>query len=139
MPNKAGALGLHCAAQMGHVGVLTNLLAKGTFVDVKTKVITTTVFVIHFKINYNIKDGYTALHVAVQSGKPSVIEQLLGNGANVHVTGGASQETPLHIAAGLTGKTAKDCAEMLLKSGGEANVKLTVRVKRARNKINWHK
>jgi hypothetical protein len=37
MPNKMGALGLHCAASMGHVDVVNNLLAKGTHVDTKTK------------------------------------------------------------------------------------------------------
>ena len=39
-----------------------------------------------------LQDGYTALHVAAQSGKPKVIEALLGQGANVHVSGGTLQQ-----------------------------------------------
>uniref|UniRef100_A0A914VF90 Uncharacterized protein n=1 Tax=Plectus sambesii TaxID=2011161 RepID=A0A914VF90_9BILA len=104
MPNKTGALGLHCAAAMGHTEVVKTLIAKGTPVDIKTK------------------ENYTALHVAVQSGKADVVETLLGHGADVHVQGGPLGETALHIASGLTGPDARACAEMLLKSGAEANV-----------------
>lgn len=34
-----------------------------------------------------LQDNYTALHIAVESGKPGVVETLLGNGADVHVRG----------------------------------------------------
>jgi ankyrin repeat protein len=44
------------------------------------------------ELRRKLQDGYTALHVAVQSGKPKVIEALLGQGANVHVLGGALQQ-----------------------------------------------
>jgi hypothetical protein len=34
-----------------------------------------------------LQDNYTALHIAVESAKPAVVETLLGFGADVHVTG----------------------------------------------------
>lgn len=34
------------------------------------------------------EENYTALHVAVQSGRADVVETLLGQGADVHVQGG---------------------------------------------------
>lgn len=49
--------------------------------------------------NYNSQDNYTALHIAVESCKPAVVETLLGYGADVHVRGGKQRETALHIAA----------------------------------------
>lgn len=70
MPNKKGALGLHSAAAAGFNDVVKMLIARGTNVDVRTR------------------DNYTALHVAVQSGKASVVETLLGSGADIHVKGG---------------------------------------------------
>jgi ankyrin repeat protein len=66
-----------------------------------------------------IKDNYTALHIAVESAKPAVVETLLGFGAEVHVTGGKLRETPLHIAARV--KDGDRCALMLLKSGAGPN------------------
>lgn len=45
------------------------------------------------------QDNYTALHIAVESCKPAVVETLLGYGADVHVRGGKQKETALHIAA----------------------------------------
>ncbi|CAJ0941647.1 unnamed protein product, partial [Mesorhabditis belari] len=104
MPNKKGALGLHSAAAAGFNDVVKMLIAKGTNVDIRTK------------------DNYTALHVAVQSGKASVVETLLGSGADVHVRGGDLGQTALHIAASLNGTEARECAMMLLKSGGQPNV-----------------
>lgn len=59
------------------------------------------------------------MHIAVESGKPAVVETLLGYGADVHVRGGALKETPLHIAARI--KDGDRCALMLLKSGAGAN------------------
>lgn len=66
------------------------------------------------------QDNYTALHIAVESGKPAVVETLLGYGADVHVRGGRLRETPLHIAARV--KDGDRCALMLLKSGAGANL-----------------
>ncbi|VDP35611.1 unnamed protein product [Heligmosomoides polygyrus] len=83
MPNKKGALGLHSAAAAGFNEVVKMLIARGTNVDIRTK------------------DNYTALHVAVQSGKASVVETLLGSGADIH---------------------SRECAMMLLKSGGQPDV-----------------
>lgn len=34
-----------------------------------------------------LQDNYTALHIAVESAKPAVVETLLGYGAEVHVRG----------------------------------------------------
>lgn len=67
-----------------------------------------------------MQDNYTALHIAVESGKPAVVETLLGYGADVHVRGGRLRETPLHIAARV--KDGERCALMLLKSGAGANL-----------------
>ncbi|CAB3407274.1 unnamed protein product [Caenorhabditis bovis] len=104
MPNKKGALGLHSAAAAGFNDVVKMLIARGTNVDVRTR------------------DNYTALHVAVQSGKASVVETLLGSGADIHVRGGELGQTALHIAASLNGPESRDCAMMLLKSGGQPDV-----------------
>lgn len=60
--------------------------------------------------------------MAVQSGRASVVETLLGFGADVHVQGGSLGETALHIAASLTTEDATECAIMLLKSGAQPNV-----------------
>lgn len=60
------------------------------------------------------------MHIAVESGKPAVVETLLGYGADVHVRGGKLRETPLHIAARV--KDGDRCALMLLKSGAGANL-----------------
>lgn len=56
----------------------------------------------------------------MESGKPAVVETLLGYGADVHVRGGRLLETPLHIAARV--KDGERCALMLLKSGAGANL-----------------
>lgn len=66
-----------------------------------------------------VQDHYTALHIAVESGKPAVVETLLGCGADLHVRGGKLRETPLHIAARV--KDGDRCALMLLKSGAGPN------------------
>ncbi|KAK5981003.1 putative Ion channel nompc, partial [Trichostrongylus colubriformis] len=54
-------------------------------------------FKLHANANIHDKDNYTALHVAVQSGKASVVETLLGSGADIHVRGGELGQTALHI------------------------------------------
>lgn len=56
----------------------------------------------------------------MESGKPAVVETLLGYGADVHVRGGRLRETPLHIAARV--EDGDRCAVMLLKSGTGANL-----------------
>lgn len=61
---------LHSAAKRGHTAVVKALLLKGARVDATTK------------------DGYTALHVAVQNCKPLVVQMLLGFGAQVQLKGG---------------------------------------------------
>lgn len=104
MPNKNGALGLHAAAAAGYNDVVKMLIARGTKVDITTR------------------DNYTALTVAVQAGQATVAETLLGFGADVHIKGGQIGETALHVAAGLeTGDI--ECAQMLLKSGAQPNVR----------------
>ena len=65
-------------------------------------------------------DNYTALHIAVESANPAVVETLLGNGAEVHVRGGRLRETPLHITARVP--DGDRCALMLLKSGANPNL-----------------
>ncbi|KAJ8936152.1 hypothetical protein NQ318_010563 [Aromia moschata] len=97
-----GARSIHTAARYGHVGIINTLLQKGEKVDVTTN------------------DNYTALHIAVESCKPAVVETLLGYGADVHVRGGKLKETALHIAARV--KDGEKCALMLLKSGAGPNL-----------------
>ena len=41
-----------------------------------------------FQIGDSLKDGYTALHLAVEYGKPQVVQMLLGYGAQVEFKGG---------------------------------------------------
>lgn len=41
-----------------------------------------------FQIDDSLKDGYTALHLAVEYGKPQVVQMLLGYGAQVEFKGG---------------------------------------------------
>lgn len=60
------------------------------------------------------------MHIACESCKPSVVETLLGFGAEVHVKGGPRNVTPLHIAARV--KEGDRCALMLLKSGANPNI-----------------
>lgn len=95
------------------------LISRGTKVDIQTKVSNLFLF-----IKFDFKDNYTSLHVAVQSGQPSVVETLLGSGANVHLHGGKGGESPLHVAAALQ-KNGIECAQMLLKSGAQPNVQQT--------------
>ncbi|XP_063885899.1 serine/threonine-protein phosphatase 6 regulatory ankyrin repeat subunit C-like isoform X3 [Scylla paramamosain] len=102
MPNKSGARCIHTASQRGHVGVVNAILHKGEHVDVTTN------------------DGFSALHIAVKSGKPAMVEALLGHGANLTMQGGAARESALHLAARV--KDGEKCAEMLLKSGADANL-----------------
>ncbi|XP_034948756.1 serine/threonine-protein phosphatase 6 regulatory ankyrin repeat subunit A-like [Chelonus insularis] len=102
MPNKKGARPIHIAAQHGHVKIIKTLLQHGEKVDVTTN------------------DNYTALHIAVENAKPAVVETLLGYGAEVHVRGGRFCETPLHIAARISG--GDRCTLMLLKSGARPNL-----------------
>ena len=74
MPNKFGARGIHTVAREGHSGVVISLIKKGERVDARTG------------------DGWTPLHIAVEWGKPRVVETLLGHGADVKLTGGSEGE-----------------------------------------------
>lgn len=67
---QSGAICLHAAAMKGHTSVIKALLTKGAPVDAMTK------------------DGYTALHLAVQHCKPLAVQTLLGYGAAVELKGG---------------------------------------------------
>lgn len=49
--------------------MISKLLEKGERVDAVTN------------------ENYTALHIAVESGRPNVVETLLGHGAQVHIKG----------------------------------------------------
>ena len=70
--NRYGARGIHTAAMRGHIGVINTLVSKGENVDCVTN------------------DNFTALHLAVEAGKATVVEVLLGLGANVHIRVSAS-------------------------------------------------
>lgn len=97
-----GARSIHTAARYGHVGIINTLLQKGEKVDVTTNVsfarfifAILTVIVMQKKkktghvsfLSRYLQDNYTALHIAVESCKPAVVETLLGYGADVHVRG----------------------------------------------------
>lgn len=126
MPNKRGARSIHTAARYGHIGIINTLIQRGERVDVTTNVSSfSKSFEIIFFSNNSIlfflkQDNYTALHIAVEAGKPAVVETLLGYGADLHVRGGRLRETPLHIASRV--KDGDRCALMLLKSGAGPNL-----------------
>ena len=107
MPNRFGARSIHTAAKEGHVNVVNTLVRKGENVDARTG------------------DGLTPLHVAVEAGKPAVVECVLGNGADVQLKGGKNQETALHIAARIEEAKGEKCTKMLLKSGADANLSMS--------------
>ncbi|XP_059094121.1 ankyrin-1-like [Tigriopus californicus] len=107
MPNRYGARGIHTAAMHGHVSVISTLIQKGEDVDCTTN------------------DNYTALHLAVEAGKATVVEALLGQGAKVHIRGGKSGETALHIASRIDEVRGEKCTRMLLKSGADPNMTMS--------------
>ncbi len=92
------------AAAQGHVGVVRSLCKSGSWVD------------------FTNKDGQTALHVAVKTCKPMVVQTLLGFGANVQLVAGEFKQTPLHLAAKVMSHGER-VAEMLIKSGADINAK----------------
>lgn len=70
--------------------MISKLLEKGERVDAVTNV-RLTLFIcftdyLIFPVSY-LKENYTALHIAVESGRPNVVETLLGHGAQVHIKG----------------------------------------------------
>lgn len=70
-------------------------------------------------LNLSLQEGYTALHIAVQSGHAEVVEALIGMGAAVQQKAGSNGETPLHTASRI--ENGKACVEMLIKSGAQIN------------------
>ena len=86
--------------------VIHTLIKKGEDVDTKTG------------------DGLSSLHIAVENGKAAVVEALLGHGANVHLKGGQTQETPLHIAARIDEAKGEKCTKMLVQSGADPNLSM---------------
>ena len=49
---------------------------------------------------------------------------LLGNGADVHIRGGDSEESALHIAARIDEARGDKCSKILLKSGADPNLQM---------------
>lgn len=68
---------------------------------------------------YHVQEGFTALHLAVQSGKPEVVEVLLGAGAEVSLKAGKLKETPLHFCGKIP--NGHISADLLIKSGAPIN------------------
>lgn len=78
--NQNGLNALHLAAKEGHVGLVQELLGRGSSVDSATK------------------KGNTALHIASLAGQAEVVKVLVKEGANINAQ---SQNgfTPLYMAA----------------------------------------
>ena len=49
---------------------------------------------------------------------------LLGNGADVHIRGGDTEESALHIAARIDEARGDKCSKILLKSGADPNLQM---------------
>ena len=64
-------------------------------------------------------DGQTALHIAAQCGHETLVEALLGAGAQVDVLNKVTGRTPLHAGC-VAGSAA--CASLLLRSGADATL-----------------
>ncbi|XP_039194234.1 ankyrin-2 isoform X39 [Crotalus tigris] len=79
--NQNGLNALHLAAKEGHVGLVQELLERGSAVDSATK-----------------QKGNTALHIASLAGQAEVVKVLVKEGANINAQ---SQNgfTPLYMAA----------------------------------------
>ncbi|XP_021102278.1 ankyrin-2 isoform X31 [Heterocephalus glaber] len=79
--NQNGLNALHLAAKEGHVGLVQELLGRGSAVDSATK-----------------QKGNTALHIASLAGQAEVVKILVKEGANINAQ---SQNgfTPLYMAA----------------------------------------
>ena len=108
------------AASKGHVEVVKAIVQKGESVDAKTNVCHIFPKTPKFSFNeFDFQEGFTALHIAVQSGYEKVVEALLGMGAAVQLKAGKNGETPLHTAARI--ENGYKCAEMLIKSGAQIN------------------
>lgn len=79
----------------------------------------------HEKLNSDISDGYSLLHVACMFGKEQLVSHLLDRGALVNANAkNASQQTPLHLAAMFREDevSARIC-DRLIANGAELNVK----------------
>ncbi|KAK3725015.1 hypothetical protein QZH41_017479, partial [Actinostola sp. cb2023] len=78
---RYGQLAIHCAAARSRPGILEELLVKG-------------------KANPNYKDnsGFTALHIAANTGRLEIVQVLLRHGADVTLRDNDGN-TPAHIAA----------------------------------------
>ncbi|KAK6082374.1 hypothetical protein SCUP234_04213 [Seiridium cupressi] len=100
--DEAFQTSLHIAAACGHEKIIDMLLAGGGTV-----------------IDEPDSNGYTALHVAAESGKSAAALRLLGYGANPNAEN-ASGWTPVHLAV-LNGSL--EILEILIRHGGDPNKK----------------
>ena len=71
-------------------------------------------------INSRDKDGYTALYWAVFNNHTEVVDELLGNGADVNVRNSSYDWTPLHAAAH---NNNTDMMKVLLRHGAEPSIR----------------
>ena len=71
-------------------------------------------------INSRDKDGYTALYWAVFNNHTEVVDELLGNGADVNVRNSSYDWTPLHAAAHSNNT---DMIKVLLEHGAERSIR----------------
>ena len=85
----------------GHVDIARIVLQKGEKVDSATR------------------EGYTALHLAVEARQDQIIELLLGSGASINAKTVKTGETPLHLAARTS--NGLKCLSMLISSGARIN------------------
>lgn len=102
-PSPSGLSPLILAAEGGHLEIVEMIVKNN--VD----------------INYQGKDGVTALFLAVRSNKRDIVRLLLSSGANPNLAIEAKQTTPLHFASQ---KGYTDIVNMLLEYRAEPDVEL---------------
>lgn len=104
---------LHCAAQSGHVPVVTFLIEKGTDVDIEDANNETPLFkaaeneqveAVKFLLSKKADVNHaglvrTPLIAACDTGNLDLVKLFVEKGANVNGTGTVNKETALHVAA----------------------------------------
>ncbi|XP_042235992.1 serine/threonine-protein phosphatase 6 regulatory ankyrin repeat subunit B-like, partial [Homarus americanus] len=122
MPNKSGARCIHTAAQRGHVGVVNAILHKGEHVDVTTNLLRQEAAIVEALLESRTNLTMCARSVPLLTRSRATLSP--GQAALTRSVplspGGSSRESALHLSARV--QDGEKCAEMLLKSGADANL-----------------